>query len=114
MIVVTKGAGRVSEVSARFTLDVLPGKQMAIDADLNAGLLTPHEAGARQADVATEADFYGAMAAVIGVSTPRVHQIKADTLAKLRGLLGSGIGSATRRSPSPRRTSAVPRLTVAR
>ncbi|TGX53707.1 flagellar biosynthesis protein FlhA [Sphingomonas gei] len=61
MIVVTKGAGRVSEVSARFTLDALPGKQMAIDADLNAGLMTPDEARARRIEVATEADFYGAM-----------------------------------------------------
>ncbi|MCW3834834.1 flagellar biosynthesis protein FlhA [Sphingomonas canadensis] len=61
MIVVTKGAGRVSEVSARFTLDALPGKQMAIDADLNAGLITPDEARARRAEVSTEADFYGSM-----------------------------------------------------
>jgi flagellar biosynthesis protein FlhA len=61
MIVVTKGAGRVSEVSARFTLDALPGKQMAIDADLNAGLMTPDEARARRIEVSTEADFYGAM-----------------------------------------------------
>ncbi|MBO9622022.1 MAG: flagellar biosynthesis protein FlhA [Sphingomonas sp.] len=61
MIVVTKGAGRVSEVSARFTLDALPGKQMAIDADLNAGLITPDEARARRVEVATEADFHGAM-----------------------------------------------------
>jgi flagellar biosynthesis protein FlhA len=61
LMVVTKGAGRVSEVSARFTLDALPGKQMAIDADLNAGLITPDEARARRIEVATEADFYGAM-----------------------------------------------------
>ncbi len=61
MIVVTKGAGRVSEVSARFTLDALPGKQMAIDADLNAGLITPDEARAKRIEVSTEADFYGAM-----------------------------------------------------
>nr|WP_255587099.1 flagellar biosynthesis protein FlhA [Hephaestia mangrovi] len=61
LIVVTKGAGRVSEVSARFTLDALPGKQMAIDADLNAGLITPEEAKARRVEVATEADFYGSM-----------------------------------------------------
>ena len=61
MIVVTKGAGRVSEVSARFTLDALPGKQMAIDADLNAGLITPEEAKARRVEVSTEADFYGSM-----------------------------------------------------
>jgi flagellar biosynthesis protein FlhA len=61
LVVITKGAGRVSEVSARFTLDAMPGKQMAIDADLNAGLLTADEARVRRADVATEADFYGSM-----------------------------------------------------
>lgn len=61
LVVITKGAGRVSEVSARFTLDAMPGKQMAIDADLNAGLLTPDEARTRRAEVAAEADFYGAM-----------------------------------------------------
>ena len=60
-IVVTKGAGRVSEVIARFTLDAMPGKQMAIDADLNAGLLTQDEARARRAEVRAEADFYGSM-----------------------------------------------------
>ena len=61
LMVVTKGAGRVSEVSARFTLDALPGKQMAIDADLAAGLMTADEAKARRREVATEADFYGSM-----------------------------------------------------
>ncbi|GAB5480894.1 MAG: flagellar biosynthesis protein FlhA [Parasphingorhabdus sp.] len=61
LIVITKGAGRVSEVSARFTLDALPGKQMAIDADLNAGLIAPEEAKERRSEVATEADFYGSM-----------------------------------------------------
>ena len=61
LVVITKGAGRVSEVSARFTLDALPGKQMAIDADLNAGILTPEEAKDRRAEVAKEADFYGSM-----------------------------------------------------
>ncbi len=60
-VVVTKGAGRVSEVSARFTLDAMPGKQMAIDADLNAGLLTQEEAQERRKDVVQEADFYGSM-----------------------------------------------------
>ncbi|NRR31973.1 flagellar biosynthesis protein FlhA [Oxalobacteraceae bacterium] len=59
--VVTKGAERISEVSARFTLDALPGKQMAIDADLNAGLINQEKAQARRLDVASEADFYGAM-----------------------------------------------------
>ncbi|WP_231958977.1 flagellar biosynthesis protein FlhA [Altererythrobacter sp. B11] len=61
LVVVTKGAGRVSEVSARFTLDALPGKQMAIDADLAAGLVTADEAKARRREIATEADFYGSM-----------------------------------------------------
>ncbi len=60
-VVVTKGAGRVSEVSARFTLDAMPGKQMAIDADLNAGLITQQQAIERRAEVVQEADFYGAM-----------------------------------------------------
>ncbi len=60
-VVITKGAGRVSEVAARFTLDAMPGKQMAIDADLNAGLLTREEAKLRREEVREEADFYGAM-----------------------------------------------------
>ncbi|CDZ78564.1 Flagellar biosynthesis protein FlhA [Legionella massiliensis] len=60
-VVVTKGAGRVSEVSARFTLDSMPGKQMAIDADLNAGLINQEEAIRRRAEVSQEADFYGSM-----------------------------------------------------
>ncbi len=60
-VVVTKGAGRVSEVSARFTLDAMPGKQMAIDADLNAGLIPQEEARQRREDIAREADFYGSM-----------------------------------------------------
>ena len=60
-VVVTKGAGRISEVSARFTLDAMPGKQMAIDADLNAGLINQEEAKTRRQDVTQEADFYGSM-----------------------------------------------------
>ncbi len=60
-VVVTKGAGRISEVSARFTLDAMPGKQMAIDADLNAGILDQEQAKARREEVAQEADFYGSM-----------------------------------------------------
>ena len=60
-VVVTKGAGRVSEVTARFTLDAMPGKQMAIDADLNAGLLSHEDARIRREDIARESDFYGAM-----------------------------------------------------
>ena len=60
-VVITSGAGRVAEVGARFTLDAMPGKQMAIDADLNSGLIDEDEARRRRADVAAEADFYGAM-----------------------------------------------------
>ena len=60
-MVVTKGAGRISEVTARFTLDAMPGKQMAIDADLNAGFLTPEQAKARREEIGKEADFYGSM-----------------------------------------------------
>ncbi|MEM6998371.1 MAG: flagellar biosynthesis protein FlhA [Pseudomonadota bacterium] len=60
-VVVTKGAGRISEVTARFTLDAMPGKQMAIDADLNAGLIDQDEAKLRRSEVAQESDFYGAM-----------------------------------------------------
>ncbi|WP_420452483.1 flagellar biosynthesis protein FlhA [Ilumatobacter sp.] len=60
-VVISSGSGRVAEVTARFTLDAMPGKQMAIDADLNAGVLTDAEAKARRQDVADEADFYGAM-----------------------------------------------------
>ena len=61
LVVITKGAGRVSEVSARFTLDAMPGKQMAIDADLNAGVLSAEEATNRREEIAQEADFYGSM-----------------------------------------------------
>jgi len=60
-VVVTKGAGRVAEVSARFTLDAMPGKQMAIDADLNSGLINQEEARSRREEVSQEADFYGSM-----------------------------------------------------
>lgn len=60
-VVITKGAGRIAEVGARFTLDAMPGKQMAIDADLNAGLIDDKEAKRRRADIASESDFYGAM-----------------------------------------------------
>jgi flagellar biosynthesis protein FlhA len=60
-VVITKGAGRISEVAARFTLDAMPGKQMAIDADLNAGIINDEEAKKRRENIAHEADFYGAM-----------------------------------------------------
>ena len=60
-LVITKGAGKVAEVAARFTLDAMPGKQMAIDADLNAGLINDVEAKQRRQEIAEEADFYGSM-----------------------------------------------------
>ena len=60
-VVITKGAGRISEVAARFTLDAMPGKQMAIDADLNAGIISEGDARARRQEISREADFYGAM-----------------------------------------------------
>ena len=60
-VVITKGAGRVAEVGARFTLDAMPGKQMSIDADLNAGLINEDEARERRKEITREADFYGAM-----------------------------------------------------
>jgi flagellar biosynthesis protein FlhA len=60
-VVITKGAGRVAEVAARFTLDAMPGKQMAIDADLNAGLIGEEEARKRRSTIAQEADFFGSM-----------------------------------------------------
>ena len=85
LVVITKGAGRVSEVSARFTLDALPGKQMAIDADLNAGILTPEEAKERRAEVAKEADFYGSMD---GAS----KFVKGDAIAGILILLVNVVG----------------------
>src|SRR3954469_2834550 len=81
LTVITNGAGRVAEVAARFTLDAMPGKQMAIDADLNTGLITDEEAKARRAEIAREAEFYGAMD---GAS----KFVKGDAMA---GILITGI-----------------------
>lgn len=86
--VVTKGAGRVSEVSARFTLDAMPGKQMAIDADLNAGLIGQEDAKARREDIAQEADFYGSMD---GAS----KFVRGDAVAGLMILVINIIGGLT-------------------
>ena len=84
-VVVTKGAERISEVSARFTLDALPGKQMAIDADLNAGLINQDKAQLRRREVASEADFYGAMD---GAS----KFVRGDAIASILILLINMIG----------------------
>ncbi|HWM08111.1 MAG TPA: FHIPEP family type III secretion protein, partial [Solirubrobacteraceae bacterium] len=80
-VVITNGAGRVAEVGARFTLDAMPGKQMAIDADLNTGQITDEEARKRRAEISQEADFYGAMD---GAS----KFVKGDAMA---GILITGI-----------------------
>jgi len=87
-VVVTKGGGRISEVSARFTLDAMPGKQMAIDADLNAGIIDRDEAKVRRAEVAQEADFYGAMD---GAS----KFVRGDALAGLLILVINILGGLT-------------------
>ena len=103
LVVITKGAGRVSEVAARFTLDALPGKQMAIDADLNAGLMTADEARARRLEVTTEADFHGSMDgaskfvkgdAVAGVLILAINIIGGLILGTLSH--GLGLGEAAR------------------
>ena len=99
-VVVTKGSGRISEVSARFTLDAMPGKQMAIDADLNAGLITQDEARTRRIEVRTEADFYGSMDgaskfvrgdAVAGILILFINIIGGLAI----GILGHGLPFAT-------------------
>ena len=94
-VVITKGAGRVSEVAARFTLDAMPGKQMAIDADLNAGLITEQEARARRQKIAQEAEFYGSMDgaskfvrgdAIAGIIITAVNLIGGIVMGKMRGM----------------------------
>ncbi|MEZ5560808.1 MAG: flagellar biosynthesis protein FlhA [Pseudomonadales bacterium] len=87
-VVVTKGAGRISEVSARFTLDAMPGKQMAIDADLNAGVIDQEQARRRREEVGQEADFYGAMD---GAS----KFVRGDAVAGILILLINIIGGLT-------------------
>lgn len=87
-VVITKGAERVAEVGARFTLDAMPGKQMAIDADLNAGLITEAQARRRRADVTAEADFYGSMD---GAS----KFVKGDAIAAIIIVLVNLIGGLT-------------------
>src|ERR1700754_1923774 len=99
-VVVTKGSGRISEVSARFTLDAMPGKQMAIDADLNAGLITQDQARERRQEVRQEADFYGSMDgaskfvrgdAIAGILILFINMIGGLAI----GMLGHGLPFAT-------------------
>ena len=94
-VVIIKGSGRISEVAARFTLDAMPGKQMAIDADLNAGLINEHEARNRRQKIAQEAEFYGAMDgaskfvrgdAVAGMIIIVVNLVGGIIMGKLRGM----------------------------
>ncbi|HEX7591070.1 MAG TPA: flagellar biosynthesis protein FlhA [Candidatus Limnocylindrales bacterium] len=87
-VVITNGAGRVSEVSARFTLDAMPGKQMSIDADLNAGLITPDDARLRRRAIEREADFYGSMD---GAS----KFVKGDAVAALVIIVVNIVGGLT-------------------
>ena len=83
MLVITKGAERVAEVAARFTLDAMPGKQMSIDADLNSGLIDEQGARTRRQEIQKEADFYGAMD---GAS----KFVKGDAVALSRRIHGCG------------------------
>ncbi len=94
-VVITKGAGRISEVAARFTLDAMPGKQMAIDAELNNGTITPEEAKARRNEVSREAEFHGAMDgaskfvrgdAVAGLIITGVNLVGGICVALMRGM----------------------------
>ena len=87
-VVITNGAGRVSEVAARFTLDAMPGKQMSIDADLNAGLITPDQARDRRRNIEKESDFYGAMD---GAS----KFVKGDAIAALVIIVVNIVGGLT-------------------
>jgi flagellar biosynthesis protein FlhA len=98
-VVITKGAGRIAEVAARFTLDAMPGKQMAIDADLNAGLINDKDARARREAIAREADFYGSMDgaskfvrgdAVAGLIITAVNILGGLTIGVLQQGLGLG------------------------
>ncbi|MEZ5967253.1 MAG: flagellar biosynthesis protein FlhA [Planctomycetota bacterium] len=98
-VVITRGQGRISEVAARFTLDAMPGKQMAIDADLNAGIITNEEAKDRRAELTREAEFYGAMDgagkfvrgdAIAGVIITAINLVGG----LLIGVLGKGLDAA--------------------
>ena len=86
-VVITKGATRISEVAARFTLDGMPGKQMAIDADLNAGLIDEGQARKRREDIAQEADFYGAMDGA-------AKFVRGDAIAGIIAMVGPSSGDA--------------------
>src|SRR3982750_2460005 len=98
-VVITNGAGRVAEVAARFTLDAMPGKQMAIDADLNAGQITDQEARRRREDISREADFYGAMD---GASKFVKGDAMAAVLITMINLIGGIVVGVVQRSEERR------------
>jgi len=102
-VVITKGAGRIAEVAARFTLDGLPGRQMAIDADLNAGVITPEDARKRRSELVRESEFYGAMDgaskfvrgdAIAGLVITAVNLLAGGAIGLMKGLT---LGEAVRR-----------------
>ncbi len=109
-VVITNGAGRVAEVGARFTLDAMPGKQMAIDADLNAGIIGEEEARARRKEVADEADFYGAMD---GASKfVKGDAIAAIVIVMINMIGGLAVGILQRHMPIGEAVSTYSLLTV--
>ncbi len=109
-MVVTKGAGRISEVAARFTLDAMPGKQMAIDSDLNAGLIDEAEARARREEIAREADFFGAMD---GASKfVRGDSIAGIIITAINILGGFAIGMIDRGWPAAQTAETFTKLTI--
>ncbi|MEW6743081.1 MAG: flagellar biosynthesis protein FlhA [Planctomycetota bacterium] len=122
-VVITKGAGRISEVAARFTLDAMPGKQMSIDADLNAGLITNEEARKRRDGIAREAEFYGAMDgaakfvrgdAVAGLIITAVNILGGVAIGLSRGLsLGDALSTYSILTVGDGLVSQIPALIVA-
>jgi len=122
-VVITKGAGRISEVAARFTLDAMPGKQMAIDAELNNGLISPDEAKARRYEVGREAEFYGAMDgaskfvrgdAVAGLIITAVNLIGGICVALIKGMdLGGAVRTYSILTVGDGLVSQIPALIVA-
>ena len=107
-VVITKGSGRIAEVAARFTLDAMPGKQMAIDADLSAGLIDEPEARRRRKELEEESAFFGAMDGAVQVRARRRHRRPADHRHQHRSAASSSAWRSTtcrfmrgRRTPTP-------------
>jgi flagellar biosynthesis protein FlhA len=121
-VVITKGSGRISEVAARFVLDAMPGKQMAIDADLNAGLIDSDEAKKRRANVASEAEFYGAMDgaskfvrgdAIAGLIITALNLVGGITIGSLQGRsMGEAIDTYSKLTIGDGLVSQIPALFI--